>query len=199
MIDIGKLRVRSTQMDNAPDGRPNWGWASLNAWYLVALGKVWSVATGIPLHQALLSAAMWSGPILYFLVLTTILALGLVTRNFPAAAAAALILGTAPRVYEDLAYAVPGHHGWHDLACFATLAIWAAAIRKKGLATMVCSCRFGWSDRDLDRCNPASVRPRRRRARDSGGLDRGLGRASEAIENFDREWSGRSPASGVLP
>lgn len=130
MIDTGKLRVRFTHMDNAPYGRPNDGWASLNAWYLVALGKVWSVASGLPLRKALLPAALWSGPILYFLALVTILALGWRARNFPSAAAAALILGTAPRVYDDFAYAVPGHHGWHDLACFATLGILAAAIRK---------------------------------------------------------------------
>ena len=130
MIDTGKLRARFTRMDNAPYGRPNDGWASLNAWYLVALGKVWSVATGIPLRKALLPAALWSGPILYALALVTILAIGCLTRNFPAAAAAVLILGTAPRIYDDFAYAVPGHHGWHDLACFATLVILAAAIRK---------------------------------------------------------------------
>ncbi len=130
MIDTGKLRARFTRMDNAPYGRPNYGWASLNAWYLVVLGKVWSVATGIPLRKALLSAAMWSGPILYSLALVTILAVGCLGRSFPSAAAAVLILGTAPRIYDDFAYAVPGHHGWHDLACFATLAILAAAIRK---------------------------------------------------------------------
>ena len=130
MIDTGSWRVRSTQMDNAPYGRPNDGWASLNAWYLVALGKFWSIATGTPLREALQSAAVWSGPILYFLALIAIIALGALTRNFPAAAAAVLILGTAPRVYDDFAYAVPGHHGWHDLACFATLVLLAAAVRK---------------------------------------------------------------------
>lgn len=130
MTETGNLRVRSTPIDNAPYGRPNWGWASLNAWYLVALGKAWSVAAGIPLRQALLTAAMWSGPILYFLALAAILALGCWARNFPAAVAAALILGTAPRVFDDFAFAVPGHHGWHDLACFATLVLLAAAIRK---------------------------------------------------------------------
>src|SRR6266404_2714360 len=46
MIDTGKLRVRFTQMDNAPYGRPNFGWASLNAWYLVAVAKVWSIGAG---------------------------------------------------------------------------------------------------------------------------------------------------------
>ncbi len=130
MIDTGKLRARFTQLDNAPYGRANYGWASLNAWYLVALGKLWSVMTGIPLREALLPAAMWSGPILYSLALVTILALGCFARNFPSAAAAVVILGTAPRVYDDFAYAVPGHHGWHDLACFASLVLLAAAIRK---------------------------------------------------------------------
>ncbi len=130
MIDTGKLRVRFTQMDNAPYGRPNFGWASLNAWYLVAVAKVWSIGAGIPLREALLPAAMWSGPILYLLALATILGAGWFVGNFRAAAVAVFILGTAPRVYDDFAYAVPGHHGWHDLACFATLVCLAAAIRK---------------------------------------------------------------------
>ncbi len=43
MIETGTLRVRSTTMDNAPDGRRYWGWSSLNAWYLVALAKGWSL------------------------------------------------------------------------------------------------------------------------------------------------------------
>lgn len=130
MIETGKWRVRSTEMDNAPYGRPNYGWASLNAWYLVALGKAWSIVTGSPLRSALLSSAMWSGPILYLFALAGILASGSVIRNFPAAAVAVFVLGTAPRVYADFAYAVPGHHGWHDLFCFATLVFLAAGIRK---------------------------------------------------------------------
>lgn len=92
MIDTGNLRVRFTPMDNAPLGRPNYAWASLNAWYLVVLGKVWSVATGIPLRKALLPAAMWSGPMLYAFALVTILAIGRLLRNFPAAAIAVLFL-----------------------------------------------------------------------------------------------------------
>ncbi len=130
MLDTGNLRARFTRMDNAPYGRPNYGWASLNAWYLIALAKVWSVATGMPVRAALLPAAMWSGPILYSLALIVILVIGWLGGSFPSAAAAALIFGSAPRIYDDFAYAVPGHHGWHDLACFATFAILAAAIRK---------------------------------------------------------------------
>ena len=130
MIDTGKLRVRFTKLDNAPYGRPNLGWASLNAWYLVALAKIWSVVSGLPPRAALLSASLWAGPILYFLALAAILVIGWRIKNLPAAAAAVLILGTAPRIYDDFAYAVPGHHGWHHLACFGTLVCLAAAIRK---------------------------------------------------------------------
>lgn len=130
MLDTGKLRVRFTHMDNAPYGRPNLAWASLNEWYLVAFGKVWSLATGMPLRDALLPASMWASPVLYLFALAVLLGTGWYLGNFPAAAAAVLILGTAPRVYDDFAYAVPGHHGWHDLACFSTLLCLAAAIRK---------------------------------------------------------------------
>jgi hypothetical protein len=130
MIDTGEMRVRFTKLDNAPYGRPNLGWASLNAWYLVVLAKIWSLTAGLPLRPALLSAALWASPILYLLTLTAILLIGWRMKNFPAAAAAVLIFGTAPRVYDDFGYAVPGHHGWHDLACFAMLICLAAAIRK---------------------------------------------------------------------
>jgi hypothetical protein len=65
MIDTGEMRVRFTQLDNAPYGRPNLGWASLNAWYLVILAKIWSLTSGLPLRPALLSAALWASPILY--------------------------------------------------------------------------------------------------------------------------------------
>ena len=129
MVDTGTWRVRYTHLDNAPYGRPNYGWASLNAWYLVVLGKIWSVGTGIPWRNALLPAALWSAPILYLLALVTILLAGYLSGNFPAAAAAAFFLATAPRVYDDFAYAVPGHHGWHDLACFGTLVCLASAMR----------------------------------------------------------------------
>jgi hypothetical protein len=60
MLDTGRLRIRFTHMDNAPYGRPNLGWASLNAWYLVALGKIWSLAIDTPVRDALLSASMWA-------------------------------------------------------------------------------------------------------------------------------------------
>jgi hypothetical protein len=130
MFDTGKVRVRFTYMDNAPYGRPNLAWASLNAWYLVVVGKVWSVAAGTPPHDALPAASTWASPILYLSALVVLLGIGWFTGNFPAAAAAVLVLGTAPRVYDDFAYAVPGHHGWHDLACFSTLLGLAAAIRK---------------------------------------------------------------------
>ena len=131
MIETGKLRVRSTAMDNAPDGRRNWGWASLNAWYLVALAKVWSLFAGTSLPEALLPAALWSNPILYALMLAAILIFGLTTNRLPAAAGAIFLFGVSPRVYDDFSYAVPGHHGWHDLACFAALVSLAIAIRKR--------------------------------------------------------------------
>ncbi|MGH8099772.1 MAG: hypothetical protein ACREIW_00645, partial [Chthoniobacterales bacterium] len=94
MIDTGKLRVRVSNLDNAPYGRPNIGWASLNAWYLVALAKAWSIATGTAVRQALPPAAMWANPLLYIGVLTTLLGIGLYVKNIPAAAAAVLVLGT---------------------------------------------------------------------------------------------------------
>src|SRR5262249_4646736 len=80
------------------------------------------------MSAALSPAALWAGPILYFAALLILLALGHWKGQLAPALAAAIVLGTSPRVYDDFAYAVPGHHGWHDLACFATLILLAAAI-----------------------------------------------------------------------
>ena len=128
MIERRSARVRFTEMDNAPFGRPNYGWASLNAWYLVALAALWSAASGLAIKTALLPAALWSGPLLYFSALAFVLAIGRWKRRLTPAIAAAVILATSPRVYDDFGYAVPGHHGWHDLACFATLVFLAWAV-----------------------------------------------------------------------
>ncbi|HEY1769478.1 MAG TPA: hypothetical protein VGG02_04390 [Chthoniobacterales bacterium] len=131
MITRGTFRARFTAMDNAPYGRANSGWASLNCWYLIALAKTWALATGASIQHALLPAALWSNPILYAVALAGILIFGLKNGNFPAAAAAIFVFGGTPRVHDDFAYALPGHHGWHDLACFALLVSLAAGIRKK--------------------------------------------------------------------
>ena len=132
MIENSTARVRFTHLDNAPYGRPNTGWASLNAWYLVGLAELWSLITNTNLLDALPAAALWAGPILYLAALAGLLLLGWRTRHVPAAAVAVLLLGTAPRLYADFAYAVPGHHGWHDLACFAFAACLARAVRRNG-------------------------------------------------------------------
>src|SRR5262245_11239699 len=47
MMEQKTARVRFTKIDNAPYGRPNYGWASLNAWYLVGLAAVWSLTSGM--------------------------------------------------------------------------------------------------------------------------------------------------------
>jgi hypothetical protein len=132
MIETGTARVRFTHMDNAPFGRPNTGWASLNAWYLVALANGWALATNASVNDALPAASLWSGPILYLAALSTLLVFGWRNGNWPAASIAVLVFGTAPRLYADFAYAVPGHHGWHDLACFAFLVCLARALRRTG-------------------------------------------------------------------
>lgn len=131
MIDNGKWRARFTEMDNAPYGRPNLGWASLNAWYLVGLTKAWTLFSPTLMKEALSVAALWSNPILYLGFLISILIAGIRLKNFPAAAVAVFVLGTSPRVYDDFAYAVPGHHGWHDIVCFTTLVSLGIAVRKR--------------------------------------------------------------------
>jgi hypothetical protein len=83
MMEQGTVRLRFTKMDNAPYGRPNYGWAALNAWYLIALAWLWSMMTGLTTSAALSPAALWAGPILYFAALLILLALGY-SGNFTA-------------------------------------------------------------------------------------------------------------------
>jgi hypothetical protein len=130
MIETGQWRTRFTHMDNAPYGRPNIGWASLTSWHIIAVAKVWSAVTGMPLRDALLPAAEWANPILYLTSLFCILLVGWYIGAFPAAAIAALVFSCAPRVYFDFGFAAPDHHGWHDLTTFGVILCLASASKR---------------------------------------------------------------------
>ncbi len=130
MLNTGALRIRTTHMDNAPMGRENIGWAALTMWHLAIVAKIWAVATGLPVHEAVTVSSQWANPILYFAALGAILYIGRRTRTFPAAAMAVLVLATSPRAYFDFGYAAPDHHGWHELTTFSTLVCLAAGIRR---------------------------------------------------------------------
>ncbi len=54
-----EMRVRRTELDNAPNGREV-HWNSGLVWWLAGWGKAWQKATGEPITRATERAAMWS-------------------------------------------------------------------------------------------------------------------------------------------
>ncbi len=129
MADSGSPRNRFTRMDNAPDGRPNIGWAALTTWHVLAVSEAWSLGTGLSLRDSIAPSGRWANPALYFVWLAALLIAGWRTGNLPAAAMAILMFATGPRVYKDFGFAAPDHHGWHELTSFGAMAFLAAAVR----------------------------------------------------------------------
>lgn len=128
MIDSGIPRNRFTRMDNAPFGRPNISWAALTGWHIVAVAKVWSLVTGLPVRDAIIPAGRWANPLLYLAMLAGLLMAGWRKAAAAPATMAALALATAPQAFIDFGYSAPDHHGWHDLVAFVMLACLAEAL-----------------------------------------------------------------------
>jgi hypothetical protein len=110
MVDNGEWRLRSSDIDNAPDGRPIY-WSSAWAWWLIGLGKVRAYFTGEPLAIALESASLWANLPVFLGVLT--LASGWVWRRWGgwAGAFTALALAGHRGFYEGFYPAYCDHHG----------------------------------------------------------------------------------------
>ncbi len=103
-------RLRSTEIDNAPDGRPVY-WNSAWALWLEACGRVRKVFTGESLAGAIEAASLWANFPLFLIVMT--LASGWVWRRWGGAAGAltAVALAGHRTFYEGFYPAYPDHHG----------------------------------------------------------------------------------------
>lgn len=115
MVREGTLRVRHTELDNVPAGRAV-HWSAPFSWWLIACGSVESLVTGQPLLAAIESAALWSNPALFWLLLALGGAFLLRPLGVARTGALVLLLAALPGIEWAFAYGRPGHHGLHALA-----------------------------------------------------------------------------------
>ncbi len=113
----GDLRLRFTDMDNAPEGREV-HWNSAFAWYLRGLGEIYRAVTGDSLRNGIYRMSIWANPILLILAMGLFATLS--ARRFGPMCGGILVFGMlfTPTFYEGFLPAYPDHHG---LIAFAIL------------------------------------------------------------------------------
>jgi len=119
MAASGEWRLRWTNTDNAPQGRPV-RWNSGLAWLLIGLGWLQHAATGASLDASIERMAIWAGPLelIFFISLIS----WLTAKRMGAAAGmliAAGMLGSA-LFHEGFLPAYPDHHGLIAAAALGT-------------------------------------------------------------------------------
>jgi len=110
LVEGDEVRLRHTDIDNAPMGRDvhwNSGWA----WAIAGAGQVHRAATGLPLPQATERAAMWLNPVALFMAILlfsswTLRRLGVVPAIFITAA-----MALQARLLEGFFPYYVDHHG----------------------------------------------------------------------------------------
>lgn len=131
MLKSGDWRVRTTNLDNAPEGREV-HWSSLLIWILAGLAGIFSLGSGAPAHTLVAEAAMIAGPVLlaafllfFCIVLTR--RLGWLEFLF----AATVLLGCHP-VIANFQAGEADHHGLVIMFAFAcVLFLWLGDIRDR--------------------------------------------------------------------
>lgn len=142
------LRVRATDLDNAPVGREV-HWSSSLIWLLAALAGIISAWTGQPAVNCVAQAACWAGPVL---LVGCLAVLGvLAARRFGPGLAGIflLIFGTSPMIFQGFRAGETDHHG---LVCaLATGSILALVAGGGGLVRRDGKKNREWPDRDSAR------------------------------------------------
>jgi len=120
MIKEGRLRVRKTDLDNAPYGREV-HWSSFLCWSIVLLAGAKSLVTGSSWLDSVEDAALWVNPLLYTLLLAA--AAVVVARRLGGFPAAVCVVAAAllPPLLWDFAYGRPDHHGLQSTTAFGQL------------------------------------------------------------------------------
>ncbi len=110
LLKGGALRVRQTDLDNAPYGREV-HWSSGLVWLLAVLSIVISSITGKPAADCVVQATFWAGPLL--LIGASVLLGFMVARRFGIRLAGifALVFGTSPLIYQGFRAGEADHHG----------------------------------------------------------------------------------------
>jgi hypothetical protein len=111
-------RVRTTNLDNSPDGREV-HWSSSVIWILAGLAKFYGMITGEPASQSVAESAFWVGPftLLFSLILLGCLA-SLRFAHLPTILFL-LIFSVCPTIYQAFRAGETDHHG---LVCTFTAA-----------------------------------------------------------------------------
>ena len=119
-----RLRLRHTQIDNAPDGREvhwNSGWA----WAIAGAGRVQQMSTGGPLANAVEKATVWLNPLAFMIA---IVALSAWTARH-AGALAGVFVAAATALHERIAEGfLPGYVDHHGLLTACVLGIVLGAV-----------------------------------------------------------------------
>lgn len=110
LAESGDWRLRSTDIDNAPDGRPIY-WNSAWALWLEGCGRLRKAFTDEPLPLAIETASLWANLPVFFVVMA--LASGWVWRRWGGAAGALTAIGLAGHrgFYGGFYPAYCDHHG----------------------------------------------------------------------------------------
>jgi len=143
MVSEKEFRVRRTDLDNVPFGRPV-HWSSVFAWWLILLGGVQALVSGVPFDSAISGAAYGANPILMGLMLCA--AGWSVYRRLGNRASFLLVmlLALQPALLRDFGYGRPDHHGLHLICAL-------------GVVLLTVLGGGGWVRRDDD---PAGTRSR---------------------------------------
>lgn len=111
----GTVRPHDFPFDNTPYGRER-HWSQSFSWWLLILGGITHVATGMPMEAAIAQAATPANPVLFVLFLT---ATGLILRRRLDAWPTGVFLVTLASCWGvewDFSYGRPDHHGLHLIA-----------------------------------------------------------------------------------
>ena len=133
LLESDSLRIRETQIDNAPNGREV-HWSSGLIWLIAGLARLISSFNGQPPVDCVAWAAIVA-PLL--LLLLSITGIGWIVANRLGWAVAGfflLILFTSRTVYEGFVYGMADHHGM--VFAFATASVLALVFGGAGLVNL---------------------------------------------------------------
>lgn len=131
MIAAGEWRIRRVGYDNAPDGR-ELHWAAPLHWWLAGLAWVDHMLSGRPIGQSVERAVLYSGPVMFGLMLAMVG--GILWRRFSPAAGAVFAFGAIATYpfYLDFTAGYADHHGLANLSAMlmvlSLLAGWTAGV-----------------------------------------------------------------------
>ncbi|HUL55376.1 MAG TPA: hypothetical protein VLT60_00165 [Usitatibacter sp.] len=137
LLEGDSIRLRHTDIDNAPDGREV-HWNSAWAWTIAGAGRIQQAASGGPIESAVEKATIWLGPAT--LLLLVVLVSSWISRRAGALAgvflAAAMVLHE--RLLEGFFASYCDHHGLLTVSVL-------------GLVLGAAAMNAGWSSRETAR------------------------------------------------